>query len=255
MCKYFIILFILPFIWAFIIEPNLLSVKKYKIKADLNGLKIVFISDLHISKFDLHRLKRIVNLVNKQKPDIVLSCGDYIKGRSGKNTLNIDILTKELTKINAPIVSVLGNHDGLFDKYTLKNALEKSGIYVLLNSNIFIKGLYIAGVDDLKTGIPDIKKALNGTKTPKILLTHSPDIYYDVKESTELILAGHVHGGQVKLPFFGALIVPSKYGTKFACGLFKETQNTMIVSSGLGTSLMSMRFNNIPEVVVIEETI
>ena len=73
-----------------------------------------------------------------------------------------------------------------------------------------------------------------------------------MKDDVDLILAGHVHGGQVRLPFFGALICPSKYGTKFASGDFKETQNRMIVTKGLGTSILNVRFCDIPEIVVIE---
>ena len=68
----------------------------------------------------------------------------------------------------------------------------------------------------------------------------------------DLILAGHVHGGQVRVPFFGALICPSKFGTKFSCGDFNETNNRMIVTRGLGTSLLNVRFCDIPEIVVIE---
>ena len=107
-------------------------------------------------------------------------------------------------------------------------------------------------MDDLQTGIPNIETALFNTQSPRILITHSPDIYYNVKDSVDLILAGHVHGGQVRLPLIGALLVPSKYGNKFACGDFKETQNRMIITKGLGTSILSVRFNAAPEIVVLE---
>lgn len=252
MNKYIILIFIFLFIWSFYIEPNLITIKYYKSK-NLDGKRIVFISDLHIAKKDKHRLKRIVKKINKINPDLVLIGGDYIKGHTGDDTLPIEEQSIELIKINAPKITVLGNHDGWYDKYRIKNALEKIGITVLHNTNTKIGNLYIAGVEDLQTGNPNIEVALENTYSPRILLTHNPDIYYDVKENVELILAGHVHGGQVRIPFIGALICPSRYGTKFASGNFNETQNRMIVTRGLGTSILTVRFFDIPEIVVIEE--
>lgn len=251
MIKYFIIILLFLYVWAFFVEPNIIVVKKYK-RDCFNGKKIVFISDLHIAKGDMHRLKRIVKKINAQNPDLVLSCGDYIKGHNGKTTLSAEKIAKELGNIKAPVVSVLGNHDGWYDKYKVKTALEKNGIKVLMNSNTKVEGIYIAGVEDLQTGIPRPETALEGSESPRILLTHTPDIYYDVKENVDLILAGHVHGGQVRIPFKGALIVPSKFGTKFASGSFKETQNEIIVSKGLGTSILNVRFLTFPEIIVFE---
>ena len=251
MYKYIIIFFLILFVWGFLIEPNLLVIKHYKTDF-LNGKKIVFISDLHIAKYEKWRLKRIINQINKLNPDLVLCGGDYIEGHTGKNTLSIEEQAKELAKIKAPFVSVLGNHDGWYDKYSVKKALEENGIIVLHNTSTKVGDLYIAGVEDLQTGFPDSDTALENTEFPRILLTHTPDIYYDVKQDVDLILAGHVHGGQVRVPFYGALLVPSKYGNKFSCGDFKETQNRMIVTKGLGTSILGVRFNDIPEIVVLE---
>ena len=130
--------------------------------------------------------------------------------------------------------------------------MEENGITVLHNTNIQVDDLYIAGVEDLKTGYSDSTVALENVQNPVILLTHNPDIYYDVEESVDLILAGHVHGGQVRIPFLGALICPSKYGTKISGGDYNDTHNRMIVTRGLGTSILNVRFCNIPEIVVIE---
>ena len=246
-----IILLIVLFVWGFFIEPELLMVKRYKANF-LNGKKIVFISDLHAAKGDKKRIQRIVSKINELNPDLVLSGGDYIKGHCGENTLPIEETAKELSKINARIITVLGNHDGWYDKYTVKTALEENGITVLHNTNIQVDDLYIAGVEDLKTGYSDSTVALENVQNPVILLTHNPDIYYDVEESVDLILAGHVHGGQVRIPFLGALICPSKYGTKISGGDYNDAHNRMIVTKGLGTSILNVRFCNIPEIVVIE---
>lgn len=247
------ILFILIilFIWGFCIEPNLLIKKHYHIN-NIGGKRIVFVSDFHIGKNDLFRLRNIVKTINKCKPDLVLSGGDYIYGYSEKCTMPIEKIAYELSKIEAPVVTVLGNHDINFDKFTVKNSLEQNGITVLDNTGINIDGIYIGGVGDKKVLPSQISLALENADGITILLSHTPDIYYDVEENVDLILAGHVHGGQVRIPFSGALICPSKYGTKFSCGDFKETKNRMIVTSGLGTSIMNIRFCDIPEIVIIE---
>lgn len=249
MLKFILTIATLLFLWSFFIEPNLIIVKKYKIN-NLNK-KIVFVSDFHIAKNEIKRLQKIIKIINEQNPDLVLSGGDFIKGHDGKKTLNIEKQALELKNINAPIITVLGNHDCWYDKKRVKNALEKQNIIVLENSNTKFENIYIAGVEDLQTGKPDINKSLAGTNSPTILITHSPDIYYDVKNKVDLILAGHVHGGQIYIPFFGAPIVPSIYGSKFAKGLINETDNKMIITKGLGTSILPLRFCSVPEIIVI----
>lgn len=249
MNRIFLLFIFCIFIWSFFIEPHLLVVKHYKV--DSLNKKIVFASDFHISKHDRNRLKRAVKLINNQNPELVLLGGDFIKGHDGKNTLPIEEQAEILKQIKAPVISILGNHEGWYGKEKVTHALENVGITVLSNSNINIDGLYIAGLDDLQTGFPDIEKALKGTKSPRILLTHTPDIYYDVKEDVNLILAGHLHGGQIYIPFVGAPIVPSAYGSKFAERVVKETQNTIIITKGIGTSILPIRFCSVPEIVVI----
>ena len=134
--------------------------------------------------------------------------------------------------------------------------LTKNGIKVLANSNIKVningKDLYIAGVEDKTTRTPDIYKTLDLTQNPVILLTHSPDVFPKVPEKVNLTLSGHVHGGQVRLPLIGALIVPSDYGNKYSQGLINEKGKQMIVTKGIGNSILNVRFNCIPEIVVIE---
>ena len=196
MVKFIIIIFFILFIWAFFIEPNLLVIKHYKIDT-LKDVKIVFVSDFHISKYGKKRLERVVNLINKQNPDFVLSGGDFINGRDDEHSLSIEEQVSILKKIKAPFITVLGNHDFWYGKERVVQALKGGGFIVLSNSNINLNGIYLAGVEDVQTGKPDIDRALENTGDVKILLSHSPDIYYDVKEQVNLILAGHTHGGQV----------------------------------------------------------
>ncbi len=254
----FIILFTLA-LWAFLIEPNLLVVKHYKLKDDeLKGLKIVFAGDFHIKKWQMGRLKRSVKLINKQNPDMVLSVGDFINGHRLRNTMPAKDIINELKNIKAKygFFTVLGNHDVWVDKKGVEDALEKNGIKLLENSNAKVKingkEIYIAGVEDKQTQKPDVYKALDGTKNPVILLTHSPDVFVSVPKSVNLTLAGHVHGGQVRFPFLGATIIPSDYGNRYSQGLIKENEKTMIVTKGIGNSILNVRFLCVPEIVVIE---
>ena len=246
----FIFLFLILFIWAFFIEPNLIISKKYKIDS-LSNIKIIFVSDFHISKYDKKRLIKIVNFINRQNPDLVLSGGDFIKGHDGKITMPIEEQVKILKTINAPIITVLGNHDCWYDKKGVTEVLTRNNIQVLSNSNVHFKNIYIAGVEDLQTGKPDVETAIKGTQTPRILLTHSPDIYYEIADNIDLILAGHTHGGQIRLPFLPAPVVPSKYGSKFANGIIKDNKNIMIITRGLGTSILPFRFCSVPEIIII----
>ena len=252
MLTYIILFLITLFIWGFFIEPNLITVKKYKVN-NLNGKRIVFVSDFHIGKHEEQRLKRIVRTINKLNPDIVLSGGDFIKGYSGKHSMTIEKQVVELAKIKAPFITVLGNHDCCYDKFSIKKVLEDAGFIVLNNSSTKIDDIYISGVGNKIVTPDEIISALENTESKRILISHTPDIYYDVKEDVDLILAGHVHGGQVRIPFIGSLICPSKYGNRFSCGDINETQNRMIITKGLGCSILNVRFCDIPEIVLLEE--
>ena len=236
--KYIIlsVIFLFLIIWSFFVEPKMLKVTEFTLNdEDLSGLKVVFAGDLHIRPNQEKRLIEVVDKINVQNPDIILFAGDFAAGHS-----------------------VMGNHDYWADYDDIKEMLEGVGIKVLANSNEPLtlengKTIYIAGVDDLQTKTPDVEEALKGTEnTSTIFLTHSPDVFVDVpKGNVKLTLAGHVHGGQVRLPFIGALIIPSKYGDKYSHGLIEEDGQKMVVTKGIGTSILPVRFNCTPEIVVI----
>ena len=250
---------ILVSIYGFFVEPNMLTVTHYKIKDEnLSGIKAVFVGDFHFKPNQQKRLKRVVELVNNENPDIVLSIGDFVSGHNSKMTMPIEDITKELKNIHAKygFYTVLGNHDWWIDGESVVKELLKNNIKVLANSNTKVKvkdkTVYIAGVTDLSTMRPVLWKALDGTDNPTILLTHNPDVFVQVPKEVNLTLAGHVHGGQVRLPFIGATIIPSKYGDKYSQGLIEENDKRMIVTRGIGNSIMNIRINCIPEIVVIE---
>lgn len=257
--KIFLLVFILLLVWGFLIEPQFIVLKKYNLKSDdLRGIKAVLISDLHIAPWQKGRLKRIVQKVIKQNPDIVFCTGDFVSGYLPHKTLPIEEIGGELSKISPKLgfYAVLGNHDWWQNGAYIREVLSKNGITILENTSkdllICNKTVTIAGVEDLQTRIPNPEKALRGATRTAVLLTHNPDTFFDVKQDVFLTLAGHNHGGQVQLPFYGALIVPAKSGTKYSNGIFKENNNTLIVTKGLGNSIMNVRFCCPPEIVVIE---
>ena len=219
----------------------------------LKGLKLVFASDFHIKQFETKRLQKIIKTINAQNADIVLLGGDYVNGHKKGNTLPIQEIAKHLSQIQSKYgtYAVVGNHDGWQGKEEIIFALKDNNINVLFNNNVCFEKFCVAGVDDLQTGNPDIKKALDGVNNkPVILLSHTPDIMPSVPYNVNLTIAGHLHGGQVRLK--NAITVPSAYGKKYANGFLIDKGKKIYTSKGLGTSILPIRFNCPPEIAVIE---
>lgn len=252
-----IIIFLYVFVKGVIIEPNSLEVVKYQLQdSELKGIKIAFLTDFHLKRNDYKRLDKIINLTNEQKPDVVLLGGDFAKGQNIKNTMNPDLLAQKLKFLNAPTYGVLGNHDWWSDGIGFFEAFKRNNIKILENSSmrIILNGKYvdIIGFADYTTRTVNMSKAFIKTNNPRIVISHNPDVYFDILNTVNLILAGHTHGGQVVLPFIKATIVPSKYGSSFANGLVEKTKNKMIISKGLGTSILPIRYNCKPEITIVE---
>ncbi|MBO6280901.1 MAG: metallophosphoesterase [Alphaproteobacteria bacterium] len=260
----FVIAFIIGtglFLYSLIYEPYTLEITHYNLKnAKLSGLKIVLATDFHIApySFEKKRLHRIIDEINNQNADIVILGGDYVNGHTTSSAMPIADIVAELTKIKSRygMFAILGNHDVMYGKQAVIRAFADADIPLLQNSNTYIDTpngrIYLAGVNDYSEDVPDVEKALAGTTAPTILLSHSPDVFPKVKQPIDLMLSGHTHGGQIVFPLVGALLVPSDYGQRYRYGLIKENSNTLIVSKGLGTSLLPLRFNCKPEIVVIE---
>jgi predicted MPP superfamily phosphohydrolase len=111
----------------------------------------------------------------------------------------------------------------------------------------------VVGIADLWTRKPDIEGGLHQVEIddPVLLLTHNPDIFPGVPQRVSLTLAGHTHGGQVNLPVAGRLVVPSKYGQRYAFGYIVEDGRHLFVGGGVGTSILPVRFRVPPEVVIL----
>lgn len=244
---------------SFFIEPNCIEISRYEIRnPNLNGIRVVFLTDFHLKRHDYKRLDKIVQMTNKQNPDIVLLGGDFANGHNYKSMMDINVAAQKFNLINAPIYAVLGEHDWWSNGAIIANSLRANGIAVLQNQNkrVMIKRKYldIIGLEDLTTRQPNIAEAFKRTALPRIVLTHNPDVYYDIIEDVTVILAGHTHGGQFIIPFTDPLFVPSKFGAEFASGEIETTHNKMIISRGLGMSVFPVRFNCKPEIVVVDFT-
>ena len=252
----FLILVIYILVSGVFIEPNSLEVVKYDIEDNrLQGIRVAFLTDFHLKRRDYKRLDDIVQRTNSLKPDIVILGGDFANGKKLKQTMNLDIMAQKLNLLTAKTYAVLGENDWNTDGEAIKQALQSVDIKVLEDSNTrtIIKSRYVdlIGISDPTTRSARISEAFKRTIKPRIVITHNPDVYYDIIDDANIILAGHTHGGQFILPFGKALFASSRYGNKFANGLIKETYNKMIVSKGLGLKGIPIRINCKPEITII----
>ena len=245
--------------YSYFIEPNKLEVTNYIIQdKELSGVKIVFASDFHIKPYGQKRLEKVVETIYAQNPDVVVSTGDFVCGHTEHSTMHPEKIAEGLSKVKSKhgFYTTLGNHDGWYDRWYIKELLEKQNIKVLNNKNVKIqingKEIYIAGVEDMMTAFPNVEDALKGTKSPTILLTHTPDVFPDVPNNVNLTLAGHTHGGQIRIPIIGPIFTASNYGNKYAISLVEENDKKLITTRGIGVSILPFRFNCPPEVVVIK---
>jgi predicted MPP superfamily phosphohydrolase len=245
-----------------LIEPDSVSIERPKVKmrglpAALEGLKIVALSDFHLHPFTkLPHVQKAIELANAQKPDLVVFLGDYVDATVDA----IDELAPALAKLNARlgVFGVLGNHDHWKGALKVQSTLSRHGITVLRNTGLAISAggseLFLAGTDSVWAGRPNLSAALanHRGKTPVILLAHEPD-YADIATEDGRIglqLSGHSHGGQVRVPFFGALQLPS-YGRKYDQGLYQVKAMALYTNRGIGMVDIPVRINCPPEVTVL----
>jgi uncharacterized protein len=182
-----------------------------------------------------------------------------IQGVAGGEFMEPERIAESLRGLRAPlgVYAVLGNHDWWFDGPRVTRAFEGVGIRVLENDAARVerngRSLWLAGLADLWTRKPDVSRALTGVTDdgPVIVFTHNPDLFPQVPPRAALTLAGHTHGGQVCLPLLGRPVVPSEFGQRYADGHVVEGGRHLFVSSGVGTSIIPVRFRVPPEVVIL----
>lgn len=254
-------------LWAFVLEPASLEVNRHELTLplwppDQNGLEIALLGDLHVgSPFNgVGKLEKIVESVNRARPDIVLLAGDYVvSGVWGGDFVPPETTASLLERIEAPrgVFAVLGNHDYWYDASRVRRALESRGIRVLEDEGLRIRGegfdFWLVGIGDFWEGKPNVGSLLDGLPegVAAIALTHNPDLFPEVTDAVALTLAGHTHGGQVDFPLWGAPVVPSRFGERYARGHVVEGGRHLFVTSGLGTSILPVRFRVPPEVALL----
>lgn len=254
-------------LWAFWLEPASIYNENYQIRlpnwpAACDGVRVAVLADLHVgSPFNgLDKLDRIVELTVKAKPDLILLAGDYvIHGVLGGTKVAPEEIAKSLRSLAAPlgVFAVLGNHDWWENAPRIERALQSAGISVLEDSSVLVKRdscvFQLVGLSDLWEGPRRYRTALAQIKSgiPAVAFTHNPDAFTEIPNRVDLMIAAHTHGGQVYLPLFGRPIVPSKYGQRFAAGHIVENGRHLFVSTGLGTSVIPVRFLVPPEISLL----
>ena len=249
-----------------------LEVNEYEIVSDripeaFSGFRIAQVSDLHNAEFGEGN-EKLIELLSQTDPDIIVITGDLIDSRHTDIEIALEF-ARQAIKL-APVYYVSGNHEARVREYEdLKMGLAEAGVVILENQNVQItregESITLMGIDDpsfqedylfgdsesvARQAIDDLQNESEGYT---ILLSHRPelfDLYVDT--GMDLVFSGHAHGGQFRLPFVGGLVAPNQgFFPKFDEGRFTEENTTMIVSRGVGNSIIPIRFNNRPEIVLV----
>lgn len=233
------------------------------------GLKVAVAADWHFTQRPLWRVmtveraRRIVDQINAARPDVVLLPGDLIADRdwqAAPGRTPEDEIAEVLGKLKAQlgVYAVLGNHDWWHDGPRFAAALQRHGIRVVDNEAVPLPGttLWVVGIGDHFTG--HSQPALAFAKLPRraqaLVMMHDPASFSALPQVEGLVVAGHTHGGQVSLPWIGALVVPGEAPRSWAYGWVEHAGNRMYVTSGLGVSILPVRFNMRPEWVLLRIT-
>jgi predicted MPP superfamily phosphohydrolase len=253
--------------WGFFVEPNRLVVRHETIQIspwprELNDLRIAVLADIHAGSafIDERKLRLIVERTNELQPEMIVILGDYIAG-NGRNRKYIEpsVFAPILKDLHAPlgVYSVLGNHDWWYGGLRVRQQLEQNGIKVLDNEVLRVDArgtsLWLAGLADLWTRAQHIEETIAKVPdgAPMIALAHNPDIFPQLPSRVPLLLAAHTHGGQVRFPFIGTVIQPSDYGQRYVRGHIIENGHHLFVTTGIGTSILPVRFGVPPEIVLV----
>ena len=232
-------------------------------------LTITVIADLHAGgpNMGLERVAQVVDAANMLKSDLAVVLGDYFAThRFVTEHVPPPAWAAELKRLHAPLgtYAIYGNHDWWYGITGVRNALAHVGIPAMQNDVVHLgepgRRFWLAGLGDQLAhyvspghfqGVDDLPGTLKRVTTddPVILLVHEPDIFTQVPERVALTLAGHTHGGQIRLPLVPPFWAPSAYGARFAYGHIVERSRHMIVSGGLGCSKVPLRLGVPPEIV------
>lgn len=215
---------------------------------------VALLSDLHVGNLstDVGRLRRVVAQVDALHPDLILIAGDFLAGHRRFPAGRIDTLLAPLAGLRAPlgVVAVLGNHDYGAGRAAVGPALAARGVTVLVNQALERGPLAIGGLDDPVTGhaalAPTIA-ALRGLAGSRLVMTHSPEIVGRLPPDVTLLLAGHTHCGQIRIPLLAPRGAHWRF-SRYECGLVRDPGRIVVVGAGIGTSHAPLRFGTPPDV-------
>lgn len=249
------------------LELNTYTISSRGLPDTFDGYRIAQVSDLHNAEFGDGN-QRLLDMLREAEPDMIAITGDLIDSR--KTNIAVALAFAEEAVRIAPCYYVSGNHEARVPEYReLKAGLEAAGVTVLDDARVEIeisgKSITIIGVNDpsfladyLTSDAAVMDRKLSELSSEDasftILLSHRPELFDTyAAHDMDLVLTGHAHGGQFRLPLIGGLIAPNQgLFPKYDDGLYSEGNTNMIVSRGLGNSIIPFRFNNRPEVVLIE---
>ena len=230
-----------------------------RIPEDFDNFRIVQISDLHNAQFGEDN-SRLLEKIRAQKPDIIVLTGDFVDSYKPNVSISVSF-ARQATQI-APVYYIPGNHELRIDYNGLYSELTAVGVTVLLDESISIQRnaaqIQLIGLVDIsfrkkQTTQKALLPLMPTDDTYTLVLSHQPGQFDDyVACKADLVLSGHVHGGQIRLPFIGGLYSPGQgLFPKYDAGLFVEGRTNMIISRGIGPSRFPFRINNRPEIVVV----
>lgn len=230
-----------------------------KLGEDLDGYRIVQISDLHNVAFGKEN-KKLLETIRSCSPDIIVITGDLVDS----NHTNVEravAFVKEAVKI-APVYYVTGNHEYWLDPSENEQMMQgilAAGAYDLDDEAVRIEkgdsSFLLVGLDDQHLSDETLKNLLQEQKNElSIVLAHEPQYLQNYANAgADLVLTGHAHGGQIRLPFVGGIVAPDQgFLPEYTSGQYNSTDTEMIVSRGLGNSIIPVRLFNYPEVVCVE---
>lgn len=239
------------------IEIRLITLILRRLAPEFSGFRLVQLSDLHVNGWMTPtRVAEVAAAVNALHPDAVAITGDFVSNRMAYDR---EALVAALAGFEAPTLAVLGNHDHRHGggPATVRAMLHEAGVLELDNAvHSLHRGaaaLHIAGVDDLRYRQSRLDRVLAQLPADgaAILLAHEPD-YADISAATgrfDLQLSGHTHGGQVRVPGIGPLLLP-RYGMRYPAGLYRADGMYVYTNRGLGMGHIRVRFNCRPEITV-----
>ena len=245
-----------------------LTIKNDKIPSGFSGFRLAQISDLHNAEFGKEN-ENLLSMLKECEPDMILITGDLIDSR--RTDIETGISFSKKAAMIAPVYYVTGNHEARIEEYEeLMTGLDKAGIHILENEAVIVENsedrITVAGINDpsfvtdylfgdSETVAKDIlTELISDEDIYTVLLSHRPELFETYVEcNADLVFSGHAHGGQFRVPFVGGLIAPNQgLFPKYDAGVYSKEGTDMIVSRGIGNSILPFRINNRPEIVLVE---